>query len=64
LRPFLFAVALAAFAAPAAAQTIAITNARIHTVSGAVIERGTVDHPGRAHRRRGAERGGAGRAPR
>jgi len=42
LRPFLFALALAAFAAPAAAQTIAITNARIHTVSGAVIERGTV----------------------
>jgi len=29
-------------AAPATAQTVAITNARIHTVSGAVIERGTV----------------------
>jgi imidazolonepropionase-like amidohydrolase len=28
--------------APAAAQTVAITNARVHTVSGGVIENGTV----------------------
>jgi imidazolonepropionase-like amidohydrolase len=33
---------LAFFALPVHAQTVAITNARIHTVSGPVIERGTV----------------------
>ncbi|MCI0437102.1 MAG: amidohydrolase, partial [Gemmatimonadetes bacterium] len=33
---------LACAAAPSAAQTVAIANARIHTVSGPVIERGTV----------------------
>jgi imidazolonepropionase-like amidohydrolase len=31
-----------ALAVPAAAQTVAITNARIHTIAGPVIERGTV----------------------
>ena len=34
--------ALAWLAAPADAQTFAITNARIHTVAGPVVERGTV----------------------
>jgi len=33
---------LAAFGTPAAAQTVAITNARIHPVSGPVIEHGTI----------------------
>jgi imidazolonepropionase-like amidohydrolase len=33
---------LVALAAPLSAQTIAITNARVHTISGPVIERGTV----------------------
>ena len=37
----LASIVLAAAATPAAAQSIAITNARIHTVSGGVIERGT-----------------------
>jgi imidazolonepropionase-like amidohydrolase len=42
-RPLLFAaIALAATQAIAHAQSYALTNARIHTVSGAVIERGTV----------------------
>jgi imidazolonepropionase-like amidohydrolase len=43
--PVAAAVAAAMFATqamPAAAQTFAIANARIHTVSGPVIERGTV----------------------
>ena len=41
-RSWLLAAALAAVAAPVEAQSFAITNARIHTVSGPVIERGTV----------------------
>ena len=42
-RRILCAVMMAAGgASPAAGQAIAITNARIHTVSGPVIERGTV----------------------
>ena len=32
---------LGALLAPAGAQTIALTNARIHTMTGAPIERGT-----------------------
>ncbi|HEY0811256.1 MAG TPA: hypothetical protein VGD49_13900, partial [Longimicrobiales bacterium] len=35
-------VVLFAAAAPLSAQTVAITNARVHTISGPVIERGTV----------------------
>src|SRR5687768_7845950 len=35
-------VLLLAAAAPLSAQTVAITNARVHTISGPVIERGTV----------------------
>src|SRR5262245_54587227 len=38
----LLAIAIAAVTANAQAQTYAITNARIHTVSGPIIERGTV----------------------
>lgn len=42
LRVLLAVIVIVGGALPAAAQAIAITNARIHTVSGAVIERGTV----------------------
>lgn len=43
LRHWLTALAFSAtVTATATAQSVAITNARIHTVSGAVIERGTV----------------------
>jgi imidazolonepropionase-like amidohydrolase len=38
----LSALLLLALVAPASAQTVAITNARVHTISGPVIERGTV----------------------
>jgi len=41
-RTLIVAAALALMPALAVAQTVAITNARVHTVSGAVIERGTV----------------------
>src|SRR5687767_11463193 len=39
---FAFALALAAVPDGVDAQTIAITNARIHTMTGPVIERGTL----------------------
>ena len=42
VRTLLGALLLCALATPLQAQTVAITNARIHTVSGPVIERGTV----------------------
>jgi imidazolonepropionase-like amidohydrolase len=42
MRRVVAVAAVVAFGAPASAQTVAITNARIHTVAGPVIERGTV----------------------
>ncbi|HEY0305995.1 MAG TPA: hypothetical protein VGC44_13575, partial [Longimicrobiales bacterium] len=43
MKKIFFALALALALVPAAhAQSIAITNARIHTIAGPVIERGTV----------------------
>lgn len=43
IRPFLLTgVACCALAAPAAAQTIAITNARLEPISGPTIASGTI----------------------
>ena len=42
MRRVIAVSALVAFGSPAAAQTVAITNARIHTAAGAAIERGTI----------------------
>jgi imidazolonepropionase-like amidohydrolase len=42
LRPLLLGCALAVAAAPAAAQTVALTGATVHPVRGPKIERGTV----------------------